>query len=270
MFGYIIASRKELAEEEKDNYQKAYCGLCHTLGQRNGQLSRFSLNYDMTFLILLLSSLYEPEETEKRSRCLLHPAKQHASLHNVYSDYAADMTIALSYYKCLDDWTDDRKLVRRGYAQVLKRKMKAVKQHWPRQCKAMEEDLKAIDLIENSNGLPDTAMNSFGHLMGELFVCREDEWAGPLRQFGYSLGQFVYLMDASVDYEEDKKSNSYNPLFTMKKTPEEMREPLMILIGRAVEVFEKLPLAENLQLMRNVLYSGVWQRYNTKEHAEKE
>lgn len=264
MFGYIIASTKELAEEEKDHYQKAYCGLCHTLGQRNGQLSRFSLNYDMSFLVILLSSIYEPEETEKLSRCIAHPTKQHLAYHNTFSDYAADMTIALAYYKCLDDWMDDRKLMRRGYAQVLKGKMKAVQKRWPRQCQAMEEDLNAINEVEGKKGSPDAAMNGFGHLMGELFVYQEDEWANALRQFGYSLGQFVYLMDAAVDYEEDKESGSYNPLIIMEKTPEEMREPLMILIGRATAVFEKLPLVENLQLLRNVLYSGVWQRLNTK------
>lgn len=270
MFGYVIANTQELSEETKTDYQKAYCGLCHTLGKEFGQLSRASLNYDMTFLILLLSSLYEPEKKESSSRCIMHPTKTHESLYNMYSNYAADMTVALTYYKCLDDWEDDRKLLRRGYAQLLKKKLKVVETRWPRQCQTMAEDLAAITAVEKQAGSADEAMNNFGHLMGELFVYQEDMWAPLLRQFGYSLGQFIYLMDATVDYAEDIKNNSYNPLIILKKKPEEMQEPLMILMGKAAEAFEKLPLVENLHLLRNVIYSGVWQQYNTQQAKARE
>ncbi len=60
MFGYVQANLSDLSEEERARYRAAYCGLCRTLGQRHGTLSRLSLTYDLTFLMLLLSSLYEP------------------------------------------------------------------------------------------------------------------------------------------------------------------------------------------------------------------
>ena len=67
-----------------------------------------------------------------------------------------------------------------------------------------------------------------------------------------------------MDYEKDKKKQNYNPLFHMKKHPEEMQEILEIPIGNAVRIFEKLPLLQDVHLMRNILYGGVWQQYFTK------
>ena len=63
MFGHVQANLADLSEEEKKRYRAAYCGLCHTLGKRYGFWTRMALTYDLTFLSLLLSSLYEPEET---------------------------------------------------------------------------------------------------------------------------------------------------------------------------------------------------------------
>ena len=66
------------------------------------------LNYDLTFLALLLTGLYEPETEKERRRCLLHPVKKHDSIQNEAVDYAADMCVLLSYQKLLDDWKDER------------------------------------------------------------------------------------------------------------------------------------------------------------------
>jgi len=56
MFGYIRPPLGELAQEETERFRAAYCGLCHTLGQRYGFGARFILNYDFTFLAILLGA----------------------------------------------------------------------------------------------------------------------------------------------------------------------------------------------------------------------
>ena len=68
MFGYIMADEKQLSPEEVARYRKVYCGVCHSLKEQNGQLCRMTLTYDMTFLALLLNSLYEPLEHEDSVR----------------------------------------------------------------------------------------------------------------------------------------------------------------------------------------------------------
>ena len=45
----------------------------------------------------------------------------------------------------------------------------------------------------------------------------------------------------------------------------------MLMIGECTDAFERLPLIENAEIMRNILYSGVWVRYtNCKEARLKE
>lgn len=121
MFGYIICNRQGLSEEERFRYEQTYCGLCHALKNEFGLMERFTLNFDMTFLAIFLAALYEPEEQTKEFRCVLHPTKKKCMLQNRFTEYAAAMTVALSYYKCLDDWKDERKYHSRAYAALLKK-----------------------------------------------------------------------------------------------------------------------------------------------------
>ena len=73
MFGYIAPRLDQLEESQRERYQAYYCGLCRVLGERSGHSGRLTLSHDMTFLALLLSSLYEPEESLRDLRCPVHP-----------------------------------------------------------------------------------------------------------------------------------------------------------------------------------------------------
>lgn len=271
MFGYIICNKEKLEPEEEQRYQSVYCGLCKTLEKRFGQLARISLNYDMVFLILFLASLYEPEETSDEFTCVFHPGHKKNSLINKYTEYAADMTVALFYYKCLDDWQDEHKHVEHWCMKKLEKGYQEVKRRYPRQCNAISEGIQKLNEIEHSaTSQPDEAVNCFGRLMSEMFIYEEDFWSNSLRSFGYHLGRFIYLMDAAVDYKKDQKKNNYNPLIQMGKKPEEMEEILEMLIGEATRQFEKLPLVQDVHLLRNILYGGVWQRYSMEKSREEE
>ena len=48
--------------------------------------------------------------------------------------------------------------------------------------------------------------------MAEIYAAKDDYWQDTLRQMGYYMGKFIYLMDAYEDIEEDLKQNRYNPL----------------------------------------------------------
>ena len=262
MFGYVICNKSGLSEEELQRYQRVYCGLCQTLKIRYGQLERLSLNYDMTFLILFLSSLYEPEESQKEFRCMVHPVHKKIQFTNLFTEYAADMTVALSYFKCLDNWEDERSHISRKYADVLKKGFEKVEKQYPRQCSCLADSIRRLGAIEKDGASkPDEAVNCSGKMMSELFVYREDFWSNSLRIFGYELGRFIYLMDAAVDYKKDLKTGNYNPLLKMNKKPEDAEDILKIAIGNATGQAEKLPLVQDAHLIRNILYGGVWQNY---------
>lgn len=252
-----------MTEAEKTRYRAFYCGLCKALKERHGQLGRLGLTYDMTFLTIFLSSLYEPEEDAGKMRCVTHPAKPHAYVCNAISDYAADMTIALTWHKCMDDWQDEGKKTRKAYADLLRKAYDRVKDQWPRQTAAMEAAMQSLGEVEKRcDPSPDAAANCFGRLMAELFVMQEDYWQSALRGFGMSLGRYIYLVDAACDYDEDKKSGGYNPVILMEKQPEDMRAYLMQSLGQASAAFEALPLVQDESILKNILYSGIWQSYN--------
>ena len=111
MFGYVTTNQEELKIKDFRRYQTFYCGLCRDLGDRHGQTARLTLTYDMTFLAVLLTGLYEPEERVEERFCPLHPAKKRLCRRNAAVSYAADMNLLLCYYNLLDDWLDEKKPV---------------------------------------------------------------------------------------------------------------------------------------------------------------
>lgn len=270
MFGYVQANLSDLSQGEQERYRAAYCGLCQTLGERHGFSSRLSLTYDLTFLTLLLSSLYEPEEKHGECRCVAHPCSKHPYMVNECTEYAADMTVALTYYKCLDDWNDEKNLPKKCYAASLKKQYEKVKEAWPEQCNTIEACINELSVIEKEQpDDPDAAAKCFGRLMEGIFLYRKDHWEEHLRRLGYGLGQYIYLADAAVDLEDDKKRGNYNPLKTLSAPPEDLRPTLMMVLGEASRAFEILPLVQDAHLLRNILYSGIWIKYNIGTQKER-
>lgn len=263
MFGFVQANISDLSEAEQERYRAAYCGLCHTLGVRHGFTARLGLTYDLTFLTLLLSSLYEPEEHSGECRCVVHPGKKHLFIINECTEYAADMTIALIYHKCRDDWEDERRFSRRCYAASLEKSYEKIKQDWPEQCHDIEECLRELASMEKRKQYdPDAAAKCFGRLMESVFLYRKDIWEESLRMLAHGLGQYIYLADAAIDLKYDQKHNNYNPLTGLSASQEELRPMLTAVLGKASCGFEHLPLVQDIHLLRNILYSGLWIKFN--------
>lgn len=268
MFGYLIAASDILDEGQKERYRRCYCGLCRSLQQNYGEAARLTLNYDITFLVLLLSSLYEPEEEQSALRCIRHPIEAHSFSRSEISDYAAGMNVALAYLKCLDNWKDDRKISALMEAKLLEGAYKKVCAAWPRQCEAISRAMEDLSRIE-AEGLeaPDAAADCFGRLMEEIFVYRQDRWEPALRAMARALGRFIYLLDAVMDLEEDFASGSYNPFKSchgLVDNEERFRDILKMQLGECVYFFDKLPLVEDAALMQNILCVGLWLQFNKK------
>lgn len=271
MFGYVAADRGALDDGQLRRYKGCYCGLCRAIGQSYGTLQRAALNYDMTFLILLLSSLYEPEEVSGESRCLVHPVQRHAYWQTAATDYAAAMNVALAYHNCLDNWHDDRSVAGLAEAALFRNSAQKAALGYPRQWAAIENCLERLARIEAENRQgPDAGANTFGELMGELFVWREDRWQPQLRQMGQALGRYIYLLDAVLDLPADRKRKRYNPLLPLAGDGDEKErfKPILeMCMGECTEAFEQLPLVQDADLLRNILYSGVWTRFYWKNGA---
>lgn len=277
MFGYIIINKGDMKFKEFDVYHSYYCGLCNALKQKYGKIGQLTLSYDMTFVVMLLSSLYEPETKLDRIKCAVHPFERHTIRCNEFSGYGADMNVLFTYYKCRDDWEDERKLSRLAYSRLLSRAYRSVCVRYGEKAKriaglmremAQEEKRQSQD-IDHMAGL-------FGEIMGEILAVREDEWQEGLKTMGSFLGKFIYLMDAYEDVEDDIRRQRYNPLKKKFNSPdfeEEIKTILTIMMAGCCREFEKLPVIENVEILRNILYSGVWYRYemvHEKREAERE
>ena len=132
MFGYVRPNLADMSTEDQARYRAHYCGLCHASGARHGQAARMALTFDLAYLTIFLGSLYEPEEMSGEGKCVPHPVKKHAWVRSKITDYAADMTIALTYHKLMDDWQDDRRLVSGAAALLLKQSYKKTKKLYHR------------------------------------------------------------------------------------------------------------------------------------------
>lgn len=271
LFGYVNANWKELTQAQQERYSAIYCGICRSIQGRVSGLARMTLSYDMAFLALLHMSLYEPEESAGKNRCVLRPLRPKPWVENGCVDYAADMNVALAYYKAVDDDQDEGKASARLLRKNLEPHLSDIQQHWPRQCQAMAQCMEELARLEKENcPNPDLPASCFGRLMGSLMVYREDQWAGELRQLGFSLGRFIYLADAMLDYDRDRRKKQFNPFLAMgqEKQPQKWEEYLVLAMARCTESYEKLPLVQDKPLLDNILYSGVWVQYRGKMKKE--
>lgn len=274
MFGYVTAHEPELKVKEFHKYKGYYCGLCQQLKKSYGHLGQLTLTYDMTFLIIILTSLYEKEPDVTRGICKVHPLKNQLFLNNEFTEYAADMNLILAYYHLVDDWEDEHKASALIGSKALKRRVKKAIQKYPRQCRVIREELQNLSIYEkNESIMIDEPAGCFGRLMAEIFIYKEDHWEERLRRMGFYLGKYIYIMDAYDDLDKDLKEGSYNPLKNICREPdyeERCRNMLCMMLGEASAAFEQLPLLVDIDILRNILYDGVWKRYRKLQEQKEE
>lgn len=263
MFGYIVVNRPELKIREFDRYRGYYCGLCKTLQAKYGIKGQCTLNYDMTFLSILLTALYEEKPEERKVKCIVHPLTEHTAVSNSLTEYVADMNILLSYYKCLDDYKDDKSIKAAIMSDLLKKAGKKVSARYPDKSAIVESELNKLAEYEKSGEKDlDTVSGCFGRMMIPLFVYRHDEWEEQLTGIGFYLGKFIYILDAFIDLEEDAKKNRYNPLAGSSYSEADIKNILTMMMAEVSKAFEMLPVVDELGILENIIYGGVWSEFN--------
>ena len=265
MFGYVVINKPEIKFKDYDLYRSYYCGLCRELKESFGAKGQMTLNYDLAFLAILLDGLYEDNTVRSECRCIVHPFAKHPTLRNEYTRYAADMNILLTYYQCLDDFKDDKDKRKKRTAASLKSRALKVMEKYPEKAKNIEEELKTLAEYENRGEENiDLTSGCFGRIMSELFLMKTDEWKEYLENMGFTLGKFIYILDAYCDYEEDMEKGRFNALKGMGNDTETVREMLTLLMSECTRNYEMLPIVENNDILQNILYSGVWTGFNLK------
>lgn len=263
MFGYVRPVRPELKCRDFDLYQATYCGLCRCLRRRYGLLAPMFLNYDFTFLALLL---WQPEEgfTPCRGRCHANPlVKKPMCPDSGALELAADESVVLAWWKLRDTVRDEgvwRGLPARTLAAALHpayRKAARLRPEFDRAVRAGLEELSALEK-ENCPSL-DRPADSFARLL-QAAAPREEGRDRVLEQLLYHLGRWIYLIDARDDLEEDRLAGRYNPV-AARYGPSGDDESLERTLGHSLELmgaaFQLGSFGCRTPVLENILYLGL-------------
>ena len=128
---------------------------------------------------------------------------------------------------------------------------------------------------------PDAIVPGIGGQTG-LNLVMQLEKKGVLKECGTKLlgtgsASIERAEDRAVSYthldvykRQDIKSGAYNPfkeIYHNDDFEKQVLKLLLLMIGECTDAFERLPLVENVEILRNILYSGVWVRFGKAKVA---
>ncbi|MBU5454939.1 DUF5685 family protein [Caproiciproducens sp. MSJ-32] len=283
MFGYVTPLKSELKIKDYVKFRSYYCGLCMSFKKNIGNLPRLTLNYDMAFLAVLLDSISEKEASIEIKRCLPHPLeKKPIIVNNDAIDYAAAMNLSLYYFKVKDDIQDDNKLKSKLLEKVLYPYEKKLNKSLRKISSIIEKNLNELANFEKNKNFSniDEISHPFSNIVGNILkeypyplIDDSEILRNNLYNLGYTLGKWIYLIDAVDDLKEDIENKKFNPiifLFNQDSKPYEellnsIKDRLEFTILNCAynckEILSKLPLKRNSDILKNILELGIMDKY---------
>ena len=165
----------------------------------------------------------------------------------------------------MDDWQDEKKITRRAMAATLKKDVAKIAQKYPQKAEIIRQSLADLSKAEQSKETNiDLVSGYFGTIMAQMAAIYDDEWSQVLQRLGYQLGKFIYLLDAFEDLEDDRKAGRYNVLEFHTDHPDFetfCEKVLNAVMSQCAREFELLPIIQDAEILRNIIYSGVWTRF---------
>ena len=244
------------------------------MGNHTGGVSRLTLSYDMTFFALVRLALSGEDYGIRRRRCAVHPIKKRPMMDDndalMYTSYVSALLV---YHKLLDTVEDERGIKRASakmmvpYAKHLKKK--ALRAGYREAQEIVSLAMAELSALEKEHcAVPDMPADVFGRMLGDLLAVGFDGSAALIaREIGLHTGRWVYLTDAVFDYENDKKSGSYNPFlyaFSDESEMAEFREKNLhgIMTMESDAIARALLLADECTAslracMENIIYDGM-------------
>lgn len=292
MFGYVTPLKAELKVKDFTKFRSYYCGLCLHIKNTAGNLPRMVLNYDMTFLAVLLDSLSIKEPNFELNRCIVHPKeKKPVVINNDALTYAAAMNLTLYYHKIKDDIEDDNNIKSKILEKVLYPYQKKISKSIDEINTIIKNNLKTLREYENTKNFSsiDEICHPFSDIVGNILKCYPNELVNDnnelrnnLYSLGYTLGKWIYLIDAFDDLKKDMNENKFNPINFLYNEDNKSYEKLLILIKDRLEfnilncsynckeILSILPLKRNEDILKNILELGMMDKYlsilnNTRE-----
>ena len=277
MFGYVTPFKMEMKIKDYEKFKAYYCGLCNSIKSNYGNLPRLTLNYDMTFLAVLLDSLSEDKYNFTEFKCLMHPLKKRLMLNNNAAlDYAAFCNTTLAYYKLMDDVQDNKSSKSKVFSMFLKNYLKKSKVEDKVVMEYTKEKLLLLNTLEANYN--DISLDELSHVFADLtgfivsFYYKEATFKESLYWLGYNLGKWIYIIDAYDDLEKDIKDNSFNAINSLLNTENLDFKNFSVLIKpridfilvscaeQCLKYLNTLPLIKNEDILYNILELGLMEK----------
>ena len=268
MFGYVRPLRGELKVKEWEHYRAAYCALCAALGRRHGLLAQLSLNYDFTFLaLLLLPAEDKPELSSCRCPARLWCGKKTCLSAHPALDVAADESVILTWWKLKDGVADGpwwKSLACRAACRLLGRAYRRAAAAQPKFDQTTRACLEELSTLERECcPSVDRPADAFARILrASAPECGEPGRDRATGELLYHVGRWIYLLDAWDDLEEDRASGCYNPILErFSGHAEEHREELQLTIRHsrnlAGSACALLGLGCRQGIVENILFLGL-------------
>lgn len=273
MFGYILPDKPNLYMKDYALYRAFYCGLCHQIGRCQGQCMRLAVNYDVTFVSILMHGLKYKELPFEKKACILNPFKKKVVLQETDTQkQMAHLNALLIDFKCRDDIADGKK-GRRALRSLIKGKVKKSRAALPEVADVLDRAYREQCAVEAAKTkMWQMAADPFGEAMRRIVqILSGDASSAEVGMIGYHLGQYVYLMDAIDDYDKDLKKDQYNPLRLtflchskaelIARYGEELNRDLAQLVAMVKDNYQRIPIFSTEGIVTNTLWMGLNARY---------
>lgn len=271
MFGYVRPIKEELKVREFEQFKACYCALCHTLGAKYGSAARFVLNYDFTFLAMLLWNEGETPIYEKK-RCAASPCRKKTCCTRVDAlDTCAGYSVILAWWKILDSFRDEpfiKSLPDRFAAFFVRRAYKKAAQEYPDFAEKVQTSITELSMLEKSKGASlDGLADRFARITKAASgVVADETKRRMLEQLLYHTGRWIYIIDACDDLAEDLKAGRDNPVAERygitdgaltQDSKEALKTTLTHSINLAGAAFELMPQSAWTEITKNIIYLGM-------------
>lgn len=278
MFGYVKCDKPEMKVKEYEVYKGLYCSLCKAMRKHFGLSSSLTLNYDITFLVIMRLSFGLVVPDFKGGVCPFNPTKKCNYCKNAESElkYAAAVSMMMFYHKVRDNINDAsffKRLVMYMILPYAFMKNRKAEKMFPDVGKITRAAMEKQAETEKSNtDSPDEAAHASADALGKILSYGMADEKGTIYRFGYGIGKWVYLCDAADDIMDDVKDGSYNVFVNMLslKKGDELTQGDRLVIERclnmscslATESFEEVRNKTLEPIVTNIIYSGTEKAMN--------
>ena len=283
MFGYITPLYNELKLGDYYYFKSYYCGLCNTIKENFGNLPRLTLNYDLTFIGFPLDGLSNEPINTKSIHCLKHLTTKTIICQPTNAlNYISAVNIIISTLKLKDDIVDDGSIKGRLFYTLFIPADKKAKNHLKSLFSIIDENMTILSEYEKNLNFTslDEVCHPFSVIIASIlslypysFPDDNAKIRETLYNLGYSIGKWIYLMDALDDWHDDLDNDKFNPLNTIYNGNSIPFEDIINLViedidfiifsclNNCSEYIKALPFKKHYPIIENVIDLGMPKSY---------